>query len=124
MFISIYNDQGGASRRWLWIKRWYNHSWAPVQTMLVLAVGAWFEVCSFLARLARFENPLPFRDWEAKKKTRGMSVWHDIIPLGTGNISKERKKIDRIMQEAIAVIKERRNHPSIYSSRGFRPTKL
>jgi 2-polyprenyl-3-methyl-5-hydroxy-6-metoxy-1,4-benzoquinol methylase len=79
LFISIYNDQGGASRRWLSIKRLYNHAWAPVQTLLVLAVGAWFEACSFLARLARFENPLPFRDWAAKKKTRGMSVWHDLV---------------------------------------------
>lgn len=48
----------------------------------------------------------------------GMTVWQDIIPLGTGNISKERKKIDRIMQEAIAVIKERRNHPSLIMMEG------
>lgn len=48
----------------------------------------------------------------------GLTVWQDVIPLGTGNISKDRKKIDRIMQEAISVIKERRNHPSLIMMEG------
>lgn len=79
LFISIYNDQGGTSRRWLAIKRLYNRSPRPVQTLLVLLVGAWFESLAVLARLSRLENPLPFRDWAAKKRTRGMSVWHDLV---------------------------------------------
>ncbi|WP_066631467.1 glycoside hydrolase family 2 protein [Labilibacter marinus] len=48
----------------------------------------------------------------------GMTVWQDMIPLGTGNIPQDRAGIDRIMQEAAAVIKERRNHPSLIMMEG------
>ncbi|GAF04497.1 glycoside hydrolase family 2 protein [Saccharicrinis fermentans] len=48
----------------------------------------------------------------------GMTVWQDMIPLGTGNIPQDRKGINRIMQEAAAVIKERRNHPSLIMMEG------
>ena len=79
LFISIYNDQGGASRRWRAIKRLYCRSPELVQTLLVLAVGTWWETRDFLVRLSRLQNPLPFADWAKKKKTRGMSVWHDLV---------------------------------------------
>ncbi|MBI4614658.1 MAG: class I SAM-dependent methyltransferase [Planctomycetes bacterium] len=77
--LAIYNDQGGVSRRWRTLKRFYNRAPRPVRWALVLAVGVWWELRAALARLARFENPLPFRDWAAKKKSRGMSVWHDLV---------------------------------------------
>ncbi|MGQ1784768.1 beta-mannosidase [Saccharicrinis sp. GN24d3] len=48
----------------------------------------------------------------------GMTVWQDMIPLGTGNIPQDRKGINRIMQEAASVIKERRNHPSLIMMEG------
>ena len=48
----------------------------------------------------------------------GMTVWLDMIPLGTGNFSQEREHIDRIMAEAVAVVKERRNHPSLIMMEG------
>ncbi len=79
LFLSIYNDQGGKSRRWRTIKRIYCRSPVFVQTMLVLAIGGWWEVRDFLVRLVRWQNPLPFADWAKKKKTRGMSVWHDLV---------------------------------------------
>jgi 2-polyprenyl-3-methyl-5-hydroxy-6-metoxy-1,4-benzoquinol methylase len=79
LFISIYNDQGGKSRRWRAIKRLYCRSPEFVQTLLVLAVGAWWETRDFFVRLVRLQNPLPFADWAKKKKTRGMSVWHDLV---------------------------------------------
>lgn len=79
LFISIYNDQGGKSRRWRVIKRLYCLSPRFVQTLLVLGVGAWWETRDFLIRLVRRQNPLPFADWAKKKKTRGMSVWHDLV---------------------------------------------
>ena len=79
LFIAIYNDQGGASKRWGLIKRLYNRSPRPVQLALVLAVGCAWEVRSAAIRLVRFQNPLPFADWAAKKKDRGMSVWHDLV---------------------------------------------
>lgn len=79
LFIAIYNDQGGASRRWTWIKKTYNRSHKFVQTLLVLGVGMYFETRGLLVRLAKLKNPLPFKDWAERKKTRGMSVWYDLV---------------------------------------------
>ena len=79
LFISIYNDQGGKSNRWRTIKRIYNRVPRPLQWLMVATVGAWWELRSFLIRLVRLENPLPFADWAEKKQTRGMSVWHDLV---------------------------------------------
>jgi len=77
--VAIYNDQGGASRRWTMIKRIYNRSPKPLQWGLVLGVGCFFEIRSALIRLLRFQNPLPFQDWAKKKKDRGMSPWYDLV---------------------------------------------
>ena len=79
LFISIYNDQGGRSRRWRVVKRLYCRSPRPVQFLMALGVGLWWEIRAALIRLARWQNPLPFRDWAEKKRTRGMSVWHDLV---------------------------------------------
>ncbi len=43
----------------------------------------------------------------------GLTVWQDVIPLGTANIAQDKANVERIYAEAVAVIKERRNHPSI-----------
>lgn len=48
----------------------------------------------------------------------GLTVWQDMIPMGTGNIPTEREKINLIMKEAASVIKERRNHPSLIMMEG------
>jgi len=79
LMIAVYNDQGGASRRWLILKRIYNHAPFPIQLAMVLAVGAWWETRATLIRLVRLQNPLPFADWSLKRKDRGMSVWHDLV---------------------------------------------
>ena len=78
-FIAIYNDQGGASRRWLKIKQLYNRLPAFLRPIWVLIVAGWYEFKFAVARGARLKNPLPFKDWRAKKADRGMSVWHDWI---------------------------------------------
>ena len=43
----------------------------------------------------------------------GLTVWQDVIPLGTANISQKKTFVERIYAEAVAVIKERRNHPCL-----------
>ncbi|MRT92013.1 beta-galactosidase [Ancylomarina sp. 16SWW S1-10-2] len=48
----------------------------------------------------------------------GLTVWQDIIPLGTGNLPKDQKLLDDIIHEAVLVIKERRNHPSLIMMEG------
>jgi 2-polyprenyl-3-methyl-5-hydroxy-6-metoxy-1,4-benzoquinol methylase len=79
LFISIYNDQGGSSVRWWILKKFYNHSSKPIRLMIILGVGAYWEVRSALIRVMRCKNPLPFNDWAKKKRDRGMSVWHDLV---------------------------------------------
>ena len=78
-FIAIYNDQGGASRRWLAIKKTYNRLPTWLRPLWVITVAFWYEMKFALARLARGKNPLPFADWRAKKRDRGMSAWHDWV---------------------------------------------
>ncbi|TXE07104.1 beta-galactosidase [Seonamhaeicola algicola] len=48
----------------------------------------------------------------------GITVWQDIIPLGTGNIPNDEKLLGEILNEGVRVIKERRNHPSLIMMEG------
>ena len=79
LIISIYNDQGGTSKRWLKIKRFYNGSNKIIKFILLLVVGFYFELKFFIVRIINLKNPLPFDDWNKKKNERGMSVWYDLI---------------------------------------------
>lgn len=77
--LAVYNDQGGASRRWLGIKRLYNKLPGPMRPLLVLGIAALYESKFALVRLLQRRNPLPFADWRRKKEERGMSAWHDWV---------------------------------------------
>ncbi|MGL1862831.1 MAG: class I SAM-dependent methyltransferase [Pseudodesulfovibrio sp.] len=77
-FVAIYNDQGGTSRRWLAVKKLYISLPEVGRTALCLAVGLMWETRLLVARVINGINPLPWVHWRQKKKTRGMSVWHDI----------------------------------------------
>jgi 2-polyprenyl-3-methyl-5-hydroxy-6-metoxy-1,4-benzoquinol methylase len=77
--IALYNDQGGKSRRWRTIKRWYNRSPRWLQWLMCAVIGAGWEIRDALVRLVRFQNPLPFGDWRKRTEGRGMSIWHDIV---------------------------------------------
>lgn len=77
--IAIYNDQGIASRRWLAIKRIYNRLPRYIRPLWVILIAGIYECKFALARLSTFRNPLPFADWRAKKRDRGMSAWHDWV---------------------------------------------
>lgn len=79
LFISIYNDQGNASRRWRALKKFYNQSSKPVRLTLVFGVGVMAQTYAALVRLYQGQSPLPFKAWADKKKSRGMSVWHDLV---------------------------------------------
>ena len=79
LFIAIYNDQGGGSRRWLKIKQIYHRLPTVLRPVWVVLIAGLYETKFALARLLRLKNPLPFADWRAKKKDRGMSAWHDWV---------------------------------------------
>lgn len=48
----------------------------------------------------------------------GMTVWQDMIPLGTGNIPSDEENLAEIFNEGVRVVKERRNHPSLIMMEG------
>ncbi|MEO0468418.1 MAG: sugar-binding domain-containing protein [Bacteroidota bacterium] len=48
----------------------------------------------------------------------GLTVWQDVIPLGTGNIPQDEAFKQTVIAEAIAVLKVRRNHPSLIMIEG------
>jgi 2-polyprenyl-6-hydroxyphenyl methylase/3-demethylubiquinone-9 3-methyltransferase len=79
LFVSIYNNQGRMSRLWALIKKYYNKSPKCIKVIMVLGFGFIIETRAALMRLIKFKNPLPFKTWADKKKSRGMSVWHDLV---------------------------------------------
>jgi beta-mannosidase len=48
----------------------------------------------------------------------GITVWNDIIPLGTGNLARDEAFIATTIAEGVAVIRERRNNPSLIMMEG------
>jgi 2-polyprenyl-6-hydroxyphenyl methylase/3-demethylubiquinone-9 3-methyltransferase len=109
LFISIYNDQGNASRRWARLKVFYSKSGKLVKPIIVLGVGAYWEIRSALIRLMQFKNPLPFKHQDGKERERGMSVWHDLVDW-VGGYPFEVAKPEQIFD--------------FYRERGFVLTKL
>ena len=79
LFISIYNSQGILSHYWAALKKFYNQAPRPVRAVIILSVAILLETRSSLYRLSQGQNPLPLKTWANKKKSRGMSVWHDLV---------------------------------------------
>jgi 2-polyprenyl-3-methyl-5-hydroxy-6-metoxy-1,4-benzoquinol methylase len=77
LFISIYNNQGGASRRWTWIKKKYNASGLIVRSLLELYTLFRQWTITFIRDFLNSGNP--FKSWVAYKQNRGMSAYHDLI---------------------------------------------
>jgi 2-polyprenyl-6-hydroxyphenyl methylase/3-demethylubiquinone-9 3-methyltransferase len=107
--ISIYNDQGRASLRWTALKKFYNQSPWPGRIFITWGVGALWFIHSALGRLIQFQNPLPFKEWAEMKRSRGMSVWHDLVDW-VGGYPFEVAKPEEIFD--------------FYRGRGFHLTKL
>jgi SAM-dependent methyltransferase len=77
LFISIYNDQGTASKRWTKVKKLYNELPKGLRFLVVLPC---FMVLSWRPLLKDFFRGKPFatiRDYG--KNQRGMSFWQDLI---------------------------------------------
>lgn len=75
LFVSIYNDQGGASKRWEILKRLYNRY---VWLRMPLAVYTFFRQWA-LTFIKDLVSGNPLRSWHGYKKSRGMSAWHDVV---------------------------------------------
>src|SRR5579863_8755332 len=76
LFIAIYNDQGTASRRWLWVKRTYNRMPSLLRPPVLWAAFVqlwWRPILSDAVRMRFFAT---FREYSS---ARGMSVWRDVV---------------------------------------------
>jgi len=78
LFISIYNDQGGASKRWKWIKEKYNKGSGSIKTLLTYYTLLRQWIITFIKDFLKSGNP--FKTWITYgKNNRGMSAYHDVI---------------------------------------------
>jgi 2-polyprenyl-6-hydroxyphenyl methylase/3-demethylubiquinone-9 3-methyltransferase len=76
LFIAIYNDQGGTSRRWALVKRIFCSGWIG-RTMMKMIFYPYFALGRLLADVLKRRNPLT--SYAEYKKSRGMSVVHDWV---------------------------------------------
>ena len=86
LFIAIYNDQGGTSKRWRIIKQIYNALPTFLRSFFVILVMSPIELKSYLLLAIKGitlrANPLAYLGpiWNYSQSSgRGMSRWHDMI---------------------------------------------
>lgn len=76
LFISIYNDQGLATRGWTAVKRRYNHSGPAGRRVLLQGAKAYFGLRTATARTLR---AMARRSWDQAPRPRGMSDDTDLV---------------------------------------------
>jgi len=76
LFLSIYNDQGRASRYWKAVKRAYNR--LP-RALKFLVLWPAFVVLWWRPIIRDFLLARPFHDWRNYSSERGMSPWRDVV---------------------------------------------
>jgi len=75
LFLAIYNDQDGASRRWRMIKRLYNTSPRVLRPFILVPIILFYEGKYGIMDLLKGHNPL--ESWIHSKDSRGMHKWYD-----------------------------------------------
>jgi len=76
IYIALYNDQGGPSRRWLWVKKTYNRY--PVLRLPLLLASFWrLYWRAMLKDLLLLRPGYTFRLY--RRNRRGMTVWRDMV---------------------------------------------
>jgi 2-polyprenyl-6-hydroxyphenyl methylase/3-demethylubiquinone-9 3-methyltransferase len=82
LFISIYNDQGGVSRRWKWLKKTYVNSGAFVQSLIIAYTFIKLWIIIMTKDFLKTGNP--FKSWMSYKINRGMSAYYDVVDWAGG----------------------------------------
>lgn len=77
LFISIYNDQGRASRMWMKVKKLYNK--LPGGLRFLVLIPATVVLWSPIILIDLLRKGRPFDSWQNYSKNRGMSAWHDVV---------------------------------------------
>jgi 2-polyprenyl-6-hydroxyphenyl methylase/3-demethylubiquinone-9 3-methyltransferase len=106
LFIALYNDQGGYSRRWLKVKKLYNRLPKPLRPLVVgpVLVKQWG-----LRSVRDLMYLRPFETWRNYKQNRGMSPWWDLVDW-VGGYPFEVARPDRVFE--------------FYHDRGFQLQRL
>lgn len=81
LFISIYNDQGRASRYWKIVKRTYNRLPRGLKFLVLWPVFVRLWGPSILRD---FLLGKPFHTWRNYSSQRGMSAWRDVVDWAGG----------------------------------------
>ena len=81
LYIAIYNDQGGASKRWRLAKKIYNQLPRPLRLPYAALVMGAREIRAAVVSVARFKfgEYVRYRRDYSSHSTRGMSYWHDVV---------------------------------------------
>lgn len=104
--LAIYNDQGGASRRWRLVKRLYNSF--PVGLRWIIL---WPAACRLLTpiMLRRTLRGTALDWWRSYPRfSRGMSPWRDVVDWVGGypfEVAKPEEVIDAVRSQAFALQK-------------------
>lgn len=79
LFISIYNDQGNVSRRWLTIKRIFNDLPPLLRPIYAILAVTPRELRLLSGSLVRGQALSYFAKWRRVNRGRGMSGWYDLL---------------------------------------------
>ncbi|HJP60535.1 MAG TPA: class I SAM-dependent methyltransferase [Gemmatimonadaceae bacterium] len=74
--VSIYNDQGPRSARWLRVKRLYNRLPSGLRFLVLLPAALRLWGPTMIRDIIRGR---PFRTWSGYFHERGMSPWRDVV---------------------------------------------
>lgn len=80
IYIAIYNDQGGASKRWLIIKKFYNSLPRFLGLVFAIIIYLPLEIRSMLIQIIRlnfFSGYIKYIIDYSTHSSRGMHWWHD-----------------------------------------------
>lgn len=97
LFIAIYNDTGGQSRRWHWIKKTYCRLPRPLKTPFAVTAIAPQEIKAIAKSLFTLRPMDYIRSWTSYKNGRGMNRWYDIIDW-VGGYPYEVTTVDQIFE--------------------------
>jgi|CXWL01.1.fsa_nt_gi 2-polyprenyl-6-hydroxyphenyl methylase/3-demethylubiquinone-9 3-methyltransferase len=109
-FLAIYNDQGGWSVRWKYIKRMYNTLPRFLQPLFAILVSIPGESLSAAYLLATGRPGLYLRSWT--KRGRGMSRWHDILDWAGGwpfEVAKPEEVFEFVKQRGFSLLRMKTN---------------
>ncbi|MEQ1561756.1 MAG: methyltransferase domain-containing protein [Nitrospira sp.] len=108
LFIAIYNDQGAMSRIWTKIKKTYHALPTFLRPVFVCFLVVIEETQLFIRKCISLKNPLPFKRWVDKKKSRGMSMWYDWVDWVGGypfEVARPEQIMEPLMEKGFTLTK-------------------